>query len=309
MRLIIPGKQPQVPGEDDFRKLSVAFSQCIWSTLFADNSANPFWLLSGNANDIIRGLWDQLVKSHPVPGIGNYKPDQLSVEAMRHENHLLAVMRFPRLHGCVCFSGGLWCIGPLEDTSQDSLAKGTRNFFLMGEDVGAPGEATIYDFSSEELQSLGMLPSADLDLFVETIVHRHVEGHTGVIIPRSEPSMTEAMDQARALVPYFIDILQNYPDVTAYSVKVRIEDEFGREYFWLENTQWQNGSFVGTIGNDPEHTKCVTYGQSVTMSPDQVCDWYYMWEGKMRGNYTLRAMLPFMEPEQAAKLSSILDDA
>lgn len=309
MRFLIPGKKPQGPSEDDFRNLSAAFSNCIWSTLFADNSANPCWPLDRNANQIVRGLWDQLIKERPVPGIAAYQPDQLSVEAMRHENHIMAVMRFPRLNGCACISAGLWCVGPLEQITPESLAKGPRSFFVMGEDVGRSGEAAIYDFTSGDLESYGMIPQADIGLFVETLVHRHIEGHSSLVVPKADPSMAEAMDQARAAVPYFIDILQNYAAVVSYSVKIRIEDEFGREYFWLENTQWQNGAFVGTIGNDPEHTRCVTYGQKVSVSPNDVYDWYYMWDGKMRGNYTLRASLPLMDADMAAKLSSILDEA
>ncbi len=309
MRLLIPGRNPAGPREDDFRKLSVAFSNFISATLFSEGSTNPFWPLDRNADNILRAFWDRVIQTHPIPGIAAYQADQLSVEVMRHEDHLIAAMRFPRLHGCVCISAGLWWVGPLEDPSRESVAKGSRRFFVMGEDVGAPGEAAIYDASSEQIQSLGMIPSADLELFVDTMLERYIEGNTSVSFPTGDASMAEAMDQARALVPYFMDILENYPTVEAYSVKVRIEDENGVEYFWLENTKWQNGSFLGTIGNDPERTKCVTYGQAVTVTPDQICDWYYMWEGKMRGNYTLRASLPFMDPVQAAKFSSVLDDA
>jgi uncharacterized protein YegJ (DUF2314 family) len=63
------------------------------------------------------------------------------------------------------------------------------------------------------------------------------------------------------------------------------------------------------VGNDPTLVKSVTYGQSMAIAPSGVYDWYYMWEGKMRGNYTLRAGLPYMDPNQVAKLLAILDES
>lgn len=309
MRLIIPGQKPAGPHEDDFRKLSVTFSNYIRDSLLTEESVNPLWPLDRNADSILRALWTRMTQLLPIPGIAAYQPDQLSVEVTRHGNTLVALMRFPRLQSCACFCAGVWLVGPIEDETAEALKKAGRRFIVLAEDVGTPGEVPMYDLTSGQSESIGMISSADPELFVATVVGRYVAGRTGVCLLKGDEVVAKAISEARSLVSYFVGILESYPAVDEYSVKVRFEDAHGAEYFWLENTKWQNGVFVGTIGNDPELTKCVAYGQAVSVTPDQVCDWYYMWEGKMRGNYTLRANLPFLPPEQAAKCSAILDQS
>lgn len=309
MRLIIPGQKPACPHEDDFRKLSIAFANYVRGSLLSDESANPLWPLDKNADAILRALWTRMTQLLPIPGIASFQPDQLSVEVTRHGNTLVVLMRFPRLRSCVCFSAGALLLGPIMNDSVESLKNASRRFIVLAEDVGAPGEAEMYDLTGEQAESIGMISAADPELFVATVVGRYVAGRTGICLLRGDEAVAKAIAEARGLVSYFVGILESYPAVNEYSVKVRFEDDHGSEYFWLENTRWQNGMFVGTIGNDPELTKCVAYGQAVSVTPDQVCDWYYMWEGKMRGNYTLRANLPFLHPDQAAKWSSILDQS
>lgn len=158
------------------------------------------------------------------------------------------------------------------------------------------------------LMETSSLAVADVSLFLDTIVGRCIEGQMVATVKTGDPDMSVAMDAAAAQIPYFIDVLDHYPAVREYSVKVRIEDAENVEYFWLENTRWEGGLFHGTLGNEPTRVSNVAYGQAMSVSPAEVRDWYYLWEGKMRGNYTLRAGLPYMDRAEAAKLSAILDD-
>jgi uncharacterized protein YegJ (DUF2314 family) len=209
----------------------------------------------------------------------------------------------------VCCSAGAWLFGPTNPEATNVLEGGSARFFVMGEDKADASEARLYEVVDGELVQRGELSVPDEQLFLDTVVTRYLKGECTATVPSGDPDMEGAMETARSLTSYFIDTLQAYPAIEDYSVKVRIEDGGEVEYFWLENTRWEGGSFNGTLGNEPTRVGNVAYGQQLTVTPEQIHDWYYMWEGRMRGNYTLRASLPYLDPAQAEQLGAILDEA
>ena len=309
MRLIIPGQPPRGITAQGFESLSIKYAGFLAASLLYEDLEDPHWPLRDNANTVLGAIWSDVAASSGIPGAVSHQPDNLSLEVMRNGNHLIALMLLPGFSGCVCFTAGLWLIGPVDTAAADPLVNAVPRFFLMAEDRGRSGEAKLFEAISGSFEEKGALSVADARLFLTTVVQRYLGGSNVVVwTGAGDTAMADAMDRARSLVSYFVDILNNYPTVREYSVKVRIEDEAGAEYFWLEDTVWQDGEFRGTIGNEPVRVRSVAVGQPIRVAPESVCDWYYMWEGKIRGNYTLRASLPYMDPEQAAKARTILAD-
>jgi uncharacterized protein YegJ (DUF2314 family) len=66
------------------------------------------------------------------------------------------------------------------------------------------------------------------------------------------------------------------------------------EYFWVNGlTQKPDGSFEGTIANEPRMVRTVKFGQRYGFARARIVDWTYIDKGKraMVGNFTLCALL------------------
>ena len=63
---------------------------------------------------------------------------------------------------------------------------------------------------------------------------------------------------------------------------------------------------TATIANVPVKIQNLSKGDRVTVPTSQVTDWLYVRDGKYRGAYTVRALLPFMKPDEAADMKKRL---
>ena len=111
-----------------------------------------------------------------------------------------------------------------------------------------------------------------------------------------------AMQTAKKdLIKLFEAVLKG---VDSYSVKAPFSDDNGTEHFWLSEVTYENGIFTGKINNDPITVKSVKLGQEVQVKEEEISDWLYVRNGRVTGNYTLRAILkrmPKAEAEQAKR--------
>ncbi len=87
-----------------------------------------------------------------------------------------------------------------------------------------------------------------------------------------------------------------------------IRDNDKTEHFWLKDAAYRDRSFIGTIDNAPEIVHTVKLGDQVTVRKSEISDWLYMKNGKMHGNYTMRALFKHMSPAEAAKYRQMLAD-
>ena len=291
---------------DEFSVLSARFVVLLAET-FQSAEESRMWPMSDKRDELLRAFWNAAA-ADAGPKARTYQPNRLEVHMMREDDHLLGFMLLPTLAGSVCCSAGVWLFGPINPEVSKLHEGGSARFFVMGQDMADASQARLYEVIDGELTQRGELSAADEHLFLDTVVARYLKGECTTSVPSGDPDMEGAMETARSLTSYFVETLQAYPAIEDYSVKIRIEDGADVEYFWLENTRWDNGSFRGTLGNEPTRVRNVAYGQQLTITPEQIVDWYYMWEGKMRGNYTLRASLPYLDPAQADQLRAILEE-
>lgn len=120
-----------------------------------------------------------------------------------------------------------------------------------------------------------------------------------------EQEMEAAIALARKEADQFIAELAS-PAGTDHAVKAPIEDNDLVEHFWLVDVSFENGTFTGTIDNDPGIVSNVTIGQTWTVKKEDISDWLFFRDNKMYGNYTVRPLLNAMPPDQAKKIRSIL---
>ena len=129
-----------------------------------------------------------------------------------------------------------------------------------------------------------------------------------IAVSSDDAEMNAAIATARSKLPEFWKTFdkpgQGEKD---FSLKVKITDDNGTEYFWVIPVEKKGGKIYGTINNDPDIVKSVKLGQRIEVREDAVADWLFMRNGKMVGNYTLRPLLKQMPTEEADKLKAMME--
>lgn len=120
-----------------------------------------------------------------------------------------------------------------------------------------------------------------------------------------QKEMDKAIARARKEVDSFIKELAK-PKGENHAIKVPITDKNGTEFFWLTEVKYKDGTFEGTINNEPGIVKNVKMGERRKVKKADVADWLFLREGKMYGNYTVRPLMKTMPKEEVEWLRSIL---
>lgn len=132
----------------------------------------------------------------------------------------------------------------------------------------------------------------------ETIVER-AESDQVALMPDDDPFMATAMRHARNTLDEFFEVYKNKSGKqTSFAVKVGITDGSRTEYFWIDDFYEEGkGKYKGVINNEPRMVRNVKLGQFYAFGKNEIVDWVYMEEGKMKGNFTACALLR-REPKQ-----------
>jgi uncharacterized protein YegJ (DUF2314 family) len=120
-----------------------------------------------------------------------------------------------------------------------------------------------------------------------------------------QKEMDKAIAKSKKEIDSFIKELAK-PKGENHAIKVPITDKNGTEFFWLTEVKFKDGTFEGTINNDPGIVKNVKIGERRKVKKADVADWLFMRDGKMHGNYTVRPLMKTMPKEEAEWLRSIL---
>lgn len=120
-------------------------------------------------------------------------------------------------------------------------------------------------------------------------------------------AVNAAIEKARQTLPAFFARLKNpQPGDNRFQVKIRFpKPQGGGEHIWAGDIVRNGDNISATIDNDPVHVD-LKRGQRVNVPVADITDWLYWRNGKMHGAVTVRALLPFMQPDQAARLRDLL---
>jgi uncharacterized protein YegJ (DUF2314 family) len=123
-------------------------------------------------------------------------------------------------------------------------------------------------------------------------------------------AVNAAIEKAQSTLPVFFKRLEK-PERgdSGFLVKIKFakaKGDGGNEYIWAKDIVRAGDTVSATIDNDPRDIPNLVTGQRVTVSISDVSDWLYSRDGKYRGAYTVRALVPFMTPDQAADMKKRL---
>jgi uncharacterized protein YegJ (DUF2314 family) len=131
--------------------------------------------------------------------------------------------------------------------------------------------------------------------------------NTLITVKADDAEMQAAIEKGRKTLPHFWKVFETRPgDEQNFSLKVKINDDSKVEYFWVVDLEREDGKISGTINNEPGIVENVAMGDRIAVPEDDICDWLYIRDRKMVGNYTVRPLLKHMPAEQAKQVRKML---
>jgi uncharacterized protein YegJ (DUF2314 family) len=126
-------------------------------------------------------------------------------------------------------------------------------------------------------------------------------------IKEDDAEMAAATARAREELPAFIERLV-HPQAgdEDFSVKAPLTDGRNTEHFWLDNVQFSEGVFSGTLDNTPQIVDGHDAGLRVSIPAGEISDWMCVHEGRLIGGYTIRLVYQRLDPESRRKMQAVV---
>ena len=120
-----------------------------------------------------------------------------------------------------------------------------------------------------------------------------------------EAEMDAAIARARRETDDFLAVLAR-GEADSFSVKAPITDAHGTEHFWITDVRYENGEFIGFIGNDPGVVENVAFGQEWRIRKEDISDWMYVRGDRIFGGYTIDPLLKTMDSAESEQVRKML---
>ena len=91
---------------------------------------------------------------------------------------------------------------------------------------------------------------------------------------------------------------ENNDEFHDFSIKIHYKSSYGYEHFWLTDIMYANNEFRGVVDNLPVYTNDLKIGDTIRIDTENISDWMYVDNGKLRGGYTIRAIRDKMSAPQ-----------
>jgi len=125
-------------------------------------------------------------------------------------------------------------------------------------------------------------------------------------------TMEAAIERAIAEIDTFIEVLQ-HPRISqqGFSVKKPFpytmeSGDTGYEHIWLNDIVYRDGTFIGSVGNDPVDVQGLRLNDEASVEKTEISDWMYVDDGVLVGGYTLRVLRDRMSAMERMELDEML---
>jgi uncharacterized protein YegJ (DUF2314 family) len=154
--------------------------------------------------------------------------------------------------------------------------------------------------SSIVIFGLGVLASLAAEGSAQSLLDKAKRDET-VRLELDDPAMEAAKQKGKATLAEFL-ALARAPKATMsnFTIKVGIPAAHGAEYVWVRPFEKRARRYVGQLRSTPLSNQRLKYGDTISFGEKDIVDWYYLDEGKMKGNFTACALLA-KEPKENAE--------
>lgn len=123
----------------------------------------------------------------------------------------------------------------------------------------------------------------------------------------SDEAMNAAKKKARETLPRFLELV-NAGTAGTYTLKFPLTQNGETEHIWMQLLDYQDGTFVGLLANDPVNGTKYKMGDQMEVAKADVEDWMVRTDEVIYGGYTARVALNDMPKEQAEKYRVMFRD-
>ncbi|MFN8353432.1 MAG: DUF2314 domain-containing protein [Spirosomataceae bacterium] len=107
----------------------------------------------------------------------------------------------------------------------------------------------------------------------------------------TDNEMNDAIKTANLTLKKFNEALKsNNPNFRYFALKTRFDTPKGGEHIWISSISLKNDKYFGVVDNLPESTTEVKLGDTIQIKNDNISDWMYLENKKLRGGYTIRVL-------------------
>ena len=116
----------------------------------------------------------------------------------------------------------------------------------------------------------------------------------------NDTEMNEAIKTAnQSLAKFNVALNSSNSNFKNFALKTRFKTLNGGEHIWVSNITLIDNKYFGVIDNLPESTTDVKIGDTIVIVNNNISDWMYVDNQKLRGGYTIRLLRKRMtEPER-----------
>ena len=116
----------------------------------------------------------------------------------------------------------------------------------------------------------------------------------------NDTEMNDAIETANKTLDKFnVALTSSNPDFKYFALKTRFTNSNGGEHIWVSNITLKDNKYYGVVDNLPESTTDVKIGDTIQIVNDNISDWMYIDNQKLRGGFTIRLLRKRMtEPER-----------
>lgn len=266
-------------------------------------------VLCGDGTKVITKAWKKMWASN-LPNEPMIPPEGLSVSQFTDSERLVVCITFPPPQAIGGAYFGVAVLGPCNDPEwgPDARQNLAYRYFVL---LRAAHGTAVEEWTGDLPITLGNGPEPQQPFFAEWVLNHAVRAtaDTTVTICSGTDAIAVAIARSRQELPAILErFLAGELNDMGFTVKIPIKEGEITEHFWLSGTTYADGQFSGIIEADPQCVTTVKRGDPWTASMADVTDWMYARNQKMHGNYTLRALLPQMPPDQAAKYRAVFAD-
>jgi uncharacterized protein YegJ (DUF2314 family) len=114
-----------------------------------------------------------------------------------------------------------------------------------------------------------------------------------------DEEMTKAIMLARNTVHVFLDALKSpKPNQNNFSIKKAYQEGKSSEHIWLTEITFDGKMLHGVVNNAPVDVHNVKLGDKAAILADEISDWMYIENGKLKGGYTIRVFYNHQTSEE-----------
>lgn len=107
----------------------------------------------------------------------------------------------------------------------------------------------------------------------------------------NDAEMNDAIKTANQTLDRFNKALKSgNKDFKYFAIKTRFITPKGGEHIWVSNIRFSDSKYFGVVDNLPESTTDVQIGDTIQIVNDNISDWMYIDNQKLKGGFTIRLL-------------------